>query len=162
MRNRKPMRAAIFGLISAAWIGVLFFFSGQSGLESGELSRWLTQKLFGEWIARGADAKSLEHLLRKLAHFSIFAAEGFFLGMTFLHLMCRCTAILTTFAVSALLAVGNELHQLLSEARDCRVLDMAIDTAGAMTGLLAAVLLLCLFGYWRDRNQERITTGDKQ
>lgn len=159
MRNRKPKRAAIYGLASLAWIGVLFFFSGQSGVESGELSGWLTQKLFGEWIARGADALMLEHLLRKAAHFGIFAVMGFLAGMTFLHLLRRRTAVCIALMASAGLAVSNELHQRLSDARTCSVTDMAIDAGGAALGLLVAVLMLWLCGYWRDRTKKG-HTGD--
>ena len=54
MQTPKPKIAAVYGVLSAAWIGVLFFFSGQSGEESGRLSEWLTQWLFGAFIARGA------------------------------------------------------------------------------------------------------------
>lgn len=160
MRNRKPKRAAIFGAVAVAWIGVLFFFSGQSGQASGELSQRLTQILFGWWIERGADAAQLEHLLRKAAHFGIFAVEGFFLGMSLLHLLRRRWAVLAAVFAGAVLAAGNELHQLLSEARDCNAVDVAIDSAGAATGILAALLLLCLFGFWRDKDKERTTTGD--
>lgn len=160
MRNRKPKRAAIFGAVAVAWIGVLFFFSGQSGQASGELSRKLTQMLFGGWIERGADAARLEMLLRKAAHFGIFAVEGFLLGMMLLHLFRRRTAVPAAFLAGAALAVGNELHQLLSDARDCNVRDMAIDSAGVAVGILAALALLCLFGYWREKDEERTTTGD--
>ena len=82
MQTPKPKIAAVYGVLSAAWIGVLFFFSGQSGEESGRLSERLTRWLFGALIERGADAAQLEHLLRKAAHFSIFAVAGFLICMT--------------------------------------------------------------------------------
>ena len=89
MQTPKPKIAAVYGVLSAAWIGVLFFFSGQSGEESGRLSERLTRWLFGAFIERGADAAQLEHLLRKAAHFSIFAVAGFLICMTLLHLLRR-------------------------------------------------------------------------
>ena len=160
MRNFKPKRAAVFGAMAAVWIGVLFFFSGQSGEESGDLSGRLTQFLFGWLIDRGADEALLEHLLRKTAHFGIFAVEGFLLGMALLHLLRRKAALPAALAAGALLAVANELHQLISVARSCSVTDMLIDASGAATGLLAAYVLLHLLGTWRNTDQERITTGD--
>lgn len=144
MRNPKPKLAAVYGVLSAAWIGVLFFFSGQSGEESGALSERLTQWLFGPLIARGADAAQLEHLLRKAAHFSIFAVAGFLVCMTLLHLMRRRGAVASALALSCALAVGNELHQTLSEGRSCQVTDMLIDASGAALGLTAAALIVGL------------------
>ena len=47
--NRRKQAALIFGILAAAWIGVLFYFSGQSGAESGSLSLKLAKKLL-EWL----------------------------------------------------------------------------------------------------------------
>ena len=145
MQNHSRKRASIFGLASAAWIGVLFFFSGQSGEASGELSQKLTQFLFGWWIDRGADALQLEHVLRKLAHAGIFAVAGFLLAMMLTSLLPSRRALATTFLVCATLAVANELHELGVPARTCSPVDMLIDSAGALGGLLCAAAVLHVF-----------------
>ena len=86
MQNkRRALRLVIFWALAIGWVAVLFIFSGQTGAESGELSLWLThlvQRLF-PWIPLTTDA--LEHLLRKLAHFSIFAVEGFLLCLAMME-----------------------------------------------------------------------------
>ena len=146
MQNHNVKRAVVSGVLAAAWLGVLFFFSGQSGEESGDLSGRLTRFLFGWWIDRGADAGLLEHILRKCAHAAIFAVEGFLLGMSLLSGMKRRTeAAFLTLAGCAVIAVANELHQLTSPERACDVKDMLIDTLGAAAGLIAAMVLLHLF-----------------
>ena len=147
MQNHSRKRAAVFGLASAAWIGVLFFFSGQSGEASGALSGKLTQFLFGWWIDRGADALQLEHVLRKLAHAGIFAVAGFLLAMTLTALFPRRAALVATFLTCAALAVTNELHELLAVARTCSPVDMLIDSAGALAGLLCAAAVLHVFSF---------------
>ena len=151
MQNHSRKRASIFGLASAAWIGVLFFFSGQSGEASGALSEKLTRFLFGCWIDRGADALQLEHLLRKLAHAGIFAVAGFLLAMTLTALLPRRRALATTFLICATLAVANELHELLAPERTCLPTDMLIDSAGALAGLLFAAAVLHVFSPARRR-----------
>ena len=142
MQTPKPKIAAVYGVLSAAWIGVLFFFSGQSGEESGRLSEKLTRWLFGALIERGADAAQLEHLLRKAAHFGVFAVAGFLICMTLLHLLRRRGAVWAALAAGCVLAVANELHQTLSEGRSCQFTDMLIDASGAALGLTAAALIV--------------------
>ena len=142
MQTPKPKLAAVYGVLSAAWIGVLFFFSGQSGEESGRLSERLTRWLFGALIERGADAAQLEHLLRKAAHFGVFAVAGFLICMTLLHLLRRRGAVWAALAAGCALAAANELHQTLSEGRSCQFTDMLIDASGAALGLTAAALIV--------------------
>ena len=154
MQNHNVRRSVVFGLLAAAWLCVLFFFSGQSGEESGDLSGRLTRFLFGWWIERGADEALLEHNLRKCAHAGIFAVEGFLLGMSLLSGMKRrAEAAYLTLAGCAVIAIANELHQLTSPERSCDVKDMLIDTAGAAAGLIAAMVLLHLFRKHRERLQ---------
>ena len=151
MQNHSRKRAVIFGLASAAWIAVLFFFSGQSGEDSGSLSEKLTEFLFGWLIDRGADALQLEHILRKLAHAGIFAVEGFLMTMTLTALFPRRKAMTAAFLICAVLAVANELHELLAPERTCSPTDMLIDSAGALAGLLFAAAVLHVFSSARRR-----------
>ena len=144
-KKRKWLWRTLFWALAIGWVAVLFFFSGQTAAESGKLSLWLThlvQRLF-PWIPLTTDA--LEHLLRKLAHFSIFALEGF--------LLCLATAesfqdvsvgaVLSVIACTAL-AAANELHQMFFEGRSCEGRDMLIDAGGALLGIAVAALLLWL------------------
>lgn len=155
MKNLKPRRAVLFGCLSAAWIGVLFFFSGQSGEASGGLSEWFTQLLFSPLIRWGLNADKLEFMLRKMAHFGIFAVAGFLVGMLFMHMLRRGWAIFSTLILSVGLAITNELHQTLSVGRSCSVRDMCIDSLGAVCGLIAAVVLLELIHFWQETREEK-------
>lgn len=145
--NRK--RAVFFAFASAAWIAVLFFFSGQSGQDSGALSQWLTRRLLGWLVRRGVSFDMLHILVRKCAHFGVFAVEGFFLGMTGLSLMRARAAVPAATAAGACLAVLNELHQTLSEGRACSEMDMLIDSCGALTGVLFALVILHAFSIYK-------------
>ncbi len=154
MQDHNGRRAAVFALLAAAWVGVLFFFSGQSGTESASLSSSLTNILFGGWIARGADAASLEKMLRKAAHFAVFAVEGFLLGTAFLSILRRRWAIVLTALISAALAFFNELDQCFSEGRNPSFADVVLDTAGALAGLAAAAVILHAFSRLRKKKDK--------
>lgn len=151
MRVHNGRRAALFALLAAAWAGVLFYFSGQTGTDSSALSMTLTRFLFGRLIARGADVDMLHYLVRKAAHFGIFAVEGFLAGMSLMYILrTRAAFLLTALAVVGL-AVANELHQRLSVGRVCSSRDMIIDACGGLTGLLFAAAILCVSGLVRRR-----------
>ena len=146
MRNHDGKRAAAaYGLAAIVWLGVLFWFSGQSGADSGALSGGITRWLFGWLIDRGMSFQTLHILTRKLAHFGAFAIEGWLLGSALLRILPKGRAAVVTTVCCAVLAVLNELHQTLSEGRSCEVRDMLIDTGGALLGLAFAVAVLHAF-----------------
>ena len=142
MQNkRRALRLVIFWALAIGWVAVLFFFSGQTGAESGELSLWLThlvQRLF-PWIPLTTDA--LEHLLRKLAHFSIFAVEGFLLCLAMMEsFRDKGAGALLSGILCTAVAAANELHQSFIEGRSCEGGDVLIDSAGALLGIAVAAL----------------------
>ena len=151
MRNHGGKSPAIFAAAAIAWIGVLFFFSGQVGEDSSALSGGVTQLLFGWLLDWGMDFDLLHHCVRKAAHFGIFAVEGCLMGMALLNGLKRRTAVLLTGVGCALLSVLNELHQMQAAGRVCSVADMAIDFCGALTGLAAAAAILHAFSAFRRR-----------
>lgn len=142
MQNkRRALRLVIFWALAIGWVAVLFIFSGQTGAESGELSLWLThlvQRLF-PWIPLTTDA--LEHLLRKLAHFSIFAVEGFLLCLAMMEsFRDKGAGALLSGILCTAVAAANELHQSFIEGRSCEGGDVLIDSAGALLGIAVAAL----------------------
>ena len=142
MQNkRRALRLVIFWALAIGWVAVLFIFSGQTGAESGELSLWLThlvQRLF-PWNPLTTDA--LEHLLRKLAHFSIFAVEGFLLCLAMMEsFRDKGAGALLSGILCTAVAAANELHQSFIEGRSCEGGDVLIDSAGALLGIAVAAL----------------------
>ena len=157
--KKRRLTAIVFGIMAVAWAGLLFFFSGQTGVDSGELSSMVTEVLFGWLIDRGADFQTLHVLTRKLAHFGIFAVEGWLLGSALLRAMkSRLRASWATVLVCAAIAAFNELHQIASEGRSCSVLDMLIDTCGAAAGLALAVVIWHAFSAFKRRKSPKYIT----
>ena len=159
MRNHDGNRWAIaYGLCAAAWLIVLFFFSGQTGTDSGQLSRKVTRLLFGWLIERGASFYRLHIFVRKLAHFGIFAVEGWLLGSALIRCMrVRKAAVLTALGCACIAGL-NELHQLTSPGRSGELRDVLIDTGGALLGLAFAVVVWHAFSAFKRRKAKKYIT----
>ena len=141
----RPKLSVLFWLAAAAWCGVLFFFSGQSGVESGDLSMRFTQWVLRTFPFLPYAAEVLEPILRKCAHFGIFAVEGALLGSAMMTcLRERTMGGLLAALCCAVIAALNEYHQSFAEGRSCEFRDMLIDSAGGATGVLFAALALYL------------------
>lgn len=122
---------------------MLFFFSGQSAVNSGELSLGLSDGILQIFPGLDMDTTALETVLRKLAHFMIFAVEGLLLLVTLNMIFPgekRNMAIAA--GICAVVGILNELHQLLAEERSCQVTDMPIDAAGGVAGVMLGALIL--------------------
>ena len=145
-------------IAAAAWCGALFYFSGQNGAESGELSLRVTRFVLRMIPALPFTVEELHPILRDMAHFGIFAVEGFLLGAAMMTSFRPWVVGAFLAEIScAVVAVCNEYHQTFSTGRSCEVQDMLVDAGGGATGVLFAVLLLGLaFGLarrWRDRRE---------
>lgn len=143
-RNRRVL--VVFLWVAAiAWIAVLFFFSGQDGVHSSALSMRLARALKQLFPAIPLKAWELNHILRKAAHFCIFALEGFLLGGA---LMVMLSNVRLGGTLTAVVCVGlgalNEYHQSFSVGRSCELRDVCIDSAGAILGMLLAAAILTL------------------
>lgn len=145
MKKRRSRISQIFWLIPAVlWLAVLFYFSGQSGEESGELSGRLAEALLRHMPFLDVSQASFNFVLRKLAHFGIFAVEGFLLRFGLGKVRpgrWGNTAISTL--IGGGIAVLNELHQLTSEGRACMPTDMLIDTFGVFVGAVFGAMVDC-------------------
>lgn len=148
MKNSKRL---LPWLAVAGWMAVIFAFSAQtgnrSGNTSGEIVRWVIGLLyrgFGE-LPEAEQASVLELLqlvIRKGAHFAEYAVLAILTASALrtysLSLPLRwCLPV----AISALYAVTDEIHQYFVPDRACRLLDVGIDTAGALFGTAVFVLL---------------------
>lgn len=91
------------------WAAVIFAFSAVPSLGTG----------LGGW----------DLVLRKLAHVSEYALLGLLLARA-----TRRPAV--AVALAAAYAVTDEIHQTFVEGRHGAPLDVAIDTAGALVGVL--------------------------
>ncbi|MBQ8002009.1 MAG: VanZ family protein [Clostridia bacterium] len=148
-------KIVLWGLVIACMV-TIFSFSHQSAAVSHDLSNTLLCRILNaigyfEKMPRTAMLETVEMLhfaIRKAAHFSIYALLG-----VLVYLLMRTghdikNRLCMTFAplVCALYAVTDELHQLFIPGRSGEVRDVAIDTLGALAGV---VLAAAFYTLWR-------------
>ena len=135
LQKNKPL-AVVFWLLTVAVMTVIFMFSADTGEESEEVS----QSLFGLLI--DFIGQFISHdVLRKIAHFTEFAALGFCMTGA-IHFTTGKRNFLTVFIPCVLYAVSDEIHQYFVPERACRVFDMFVDSCGIATGIGIFILIL--------------------
>lgn len=156
--KRETFRRVLALLAVVAAAGMIYFFSAQTASSSSAISGSLTEELLRLFV-RGYDALSaqaqrayrarLELIVRKLAHFSEYALLAL-LAAHCLHLWfpkARVkTCALLAWALSTLYACTDEWHQRFVSGRGPALLDVGIDSAGALAGVLIAALLMVIVG----------------
>lgn len=157
----KPERTSLWliaarVLLPLALLGcIAFIFSNSMAVgvvSSGSSGRVLAKmRLLLRRLGQPALADRLTmHIVRKMAHFCEFALEGF--------LLMLCTRVYSRNALrhlsvpllcGVLTALTDETIQLFSDGRSSQVTDVWLDSAGALTGILVALLFLalCSWGY---------------
>ncbi len=141
----------ILWLLLIFWCSVIFFFSSQQATQSSSLSGHITKVVadvidnikklsipaFSELkhLDKEKLMQILETVIRKSAHFSIFAVLGaisFSLSECYFKRKPKIFAISFLFCV--LYAFSDEFHQLFVPGRSGNILDVLIDSSGALVG----------------------------
>ena len=147
----KVWKRTLAWLAVAGWMVVIFAFSAQtgnrSGNTSGEIVRWIIGLFYRGFAdlpqAKQAEVLELLHLvIRKGAHFTEYAVLAMLTanalrGYQISTVLGWCAPV----AFSALYAATDEIHQYFVPDRACRLLDVGIDTAGALFGTAIFMLL---------------------
>ncbi len=135
-------------LLVLAIMGMIFFFSSQDGEDSswtsGRIVRLMLSILYPGFESMDPESlrmisERMTLIVRKTAHFTEYAFLGFFL---YLHVlswmtrrMIRRPGLLSLF-VGALYAASDELHQTLVGGRSGEVIDVLLDSAGVLFGII--------------------------
>ena len=135
-REKKNKKAIVFWILTVLVMGIIFFLSSRNADESTEQSNWLLNILNAVF---GEGAFSM-FVVRKLAHFSEFALLCFLFNYSFYFTYSK-NKMLLSLGLTSLYEATDEFHQRFVEGRACQLTDWTIDTAGAVAGLLAFVLL---------------------
>jgi len=134
----------------------IFLFSAQSAEESSKLSGKIVTVVIRIVMPSYDDLPFLEQqrikdkvsfVVRKIAHFTEFAALGFFL---MLYLFCVYTKTKLFYLAffswvgGTFYAVTDEIHQMFVSGRYPATTDVLIDSSGVLFGIL---FLLCIITY---------------
>lgn len=155
MRKIRLNKFQIFcGIMTIAVMVCIFLFSCENADDSSDTSgnfvNLIISIFYGDYDElplweqeeiRG----NISHFIRKTAHFTIFAALGFFAFLTLgqKKLLCKGTAAVLIFC--GLYAVSDEIHQYFVPGRACMLRDMLLDTCGSLAGIAASLAALKIF-----------------
>ena len=129
----------------------IFSFSEQDGVKSGGLSRRVTLvilNVFGDYNEplseeQEVQVENVQHIIRKLAHFTIYAILGLLLmSLAETFDFTNKKRIILSLLVGILYASLDEFHQSFIPGRTAAVTDVLIDTSGVITGILFIFLVL--------------------
>ena len=149
-KERTSPWLILFRVVFTAALIACIMFIFRNSLENGAQSSARSQavmQLVNSALAKVHLGPLSEHLIRKLAHFSEFALEGFLLMLCMRVYSRRPLRHITVPMLAGVLtALTDETIQLFSQGRSSQVTDVWLDSAGVLAGILAALLLM---GLWR-------------
>lgn len=124
-------------LLLLFWMCLIFYFSHQAGDESTDLSSNLVNFIVSLFSFVKPYAETLTFIVRKSAHFFLY----FFLGILTINLILEHNIypkkrILIAFVFCLLYAISDEIHQSFIPGRSGNIVDVLIDSAGSISGIL--------------------------
>lgn len=137
-RTRRRMVLCCVLLVSI--LGFIWGNSALPGEASGQVSGWVGELIRALLPFLPLDRPEGMHILRKIAHFSEFAALG---GCLWWLLGMLTKGKFWLPLIGGVAAAGiDETIQLFSPGRYCSIVDVGIDACGVLTGIV-----LLLLGY---------------
>lgn len=163
--QRSWVRVLTTALTLAVMV-MIFCFSMQnadrSDQTSGRISQAVIPVFYPEYETSQPSVKQMiyntvQHAVRKCAHFTEYALLGFMLRLCLESWIGRLTEkkhvlLILALLIGALYAGTDELHQLLIDGRSGQWTDVLLDSCGVLTGALIGTLLVRLSEKRRGKN----------
>ena len=145
-RNRKLLW--LYGGLTLAVMGMIFFMSAKTATESGGMSKWLVDTAFGRALMRllpRLTDRGAEIDLRKYAHMAEYAMLSVPSALFFRELLLERRIPLRALGCSLifcfLYACSDEYHQTFVPGRSGELRDVFVDLAGVAFGLVLVLLI---------------------
>ncbi len=150
----------LFLLTTVSIMALIFLLSHQSASLSSAVSGGFIEKIFTifPFLQKGEElsvlVESLQHIVRRLAHFAIFCALG-----------GSVTAFISTYKISGFLrflfglifcglyAFSDEYHQKYIPGRSFQLSDILTDILGSAVGILLVLLIVFSLGKLMNRGK---------
>ncbi len=161
--RKKLIKRYAFLCCSVLIAIIIFCFSSQTATESDKESRGFLWELLCSipyFAAKSEGARlaiidSIHTLVRKTAHFSIYASLGMcVINYILTYISTKKKAFVISLLICFLYASSDEIHQLFVPGRSGEVRDVLIDTCGAIVGMCLVLLVMCVFNTLRRRKSE--------
>ena len=154
----------LFLILTIAIMCTVFYLSSQDAESSSDTSSLLTKLavklLYPQYDSESDDIKremwsKASFIVRKLAHFSIYAALGFCASVTVWKRKLISAKNSGVIVFGFLYAVSDEFHQSFVKGRSCEFRDMMIDTCGVTVGLIISLILMGIIALAVKRRRKR-------
>ncbi len=151
---KKVIIRIIFMILLIATFAIIFKFSSQIAEESDGISHGVLRKIidvfpYTKGLSEEIKIKMVEHgnpIIRKLAHFSIYALVGVWI-MSFMSTfnIRLYKKWIISMLVGALYAASDEFHQSFVPGRGPSIIDVGIDSLGVFTGILGVLIIISIY-----------------
>lgn len=135
----------IYTILLIIWMIIIFLFSNQNAVKSESISDKVTSGVIDitETITnqeikeekRNTLIQETRFYIRKSAHFTLYFILGILTYLTFCSYSIK-NPILFGILFCLFYACSDEIHQIFSEGRTAKLLDVFIDTIGSSMGIL--------------------------
>lgn len=141
----------LFAMLSIACMVMIFCFSNEnsdvSSDTSGRFTKIAVELFMSDFDEMAPDRKSViiaktDHIIRKAAHFSIYALLGFLVSCSVGKRKPLTKGSFLSLIICFLYAYSDELHQYFVPGRSCRFTDVLIDTSGSAVGIILSLFLM--------------------
>ena len=162
---RKSSRTRlVLALLILVWMGVIFYFSAQNGAQSSQTSGRVVKEvirvMYPDFSSMPKQKQaSLQHMItlivRKGAHFTEYLILGALIA-AFVHTFTekRFRMVWMAWIAGTIYAAGDELHQMFSNGRTPKLLDVCIDSSGVLCGAVLCLAAAALAVWIRRRRQK--------
>lgn len=148
-KMKKNILRIILILLLLGTFYIIFGFSSQDGEKSGSISRRITEKIatFIPQIQKENEIEkenimnTMERIIRKMAHFSIYTVVGLLLmSLVSTYNIKEKNRLIITLTTGIIYASSDEIHQSFVPGRSPMITDIVIDTMGVILGILLIIL----------------------
>lgn len=165
--KRNILRIIFLSLLFITFFAI-FQFSAQVGEKSDGVSKNLLSKIidtsqYTRDLSEQTKNQLLEHgnpIIRKLAHFSIYALVGIWIMAFMSTFNIRLyKKWIISMAVGICYAIADEFHQGFVDGRSPAITDVGIDSLGVFSGIL---IILIIISVYKALKSDKIYTSEKQ
>src|SRR5690625_1399434 len=129
MKYLFKRKKLIAWLLVAIWMGVIFYLSHQSGVNSSKLSSGLLKfiiQIFTILFPSNLNVESLHFLIRKGAHLFAYLLLGLLVINALYEKNNKTVEFLVALSICVIYAITDEVHQLFVPGRSGEITDVII------------------------------------
>ncbi len=147
------IRLILFLLLIGTFI-IIFGFSSQNAKESSGVSGKITEAVLKniEYVQRLEKNEKeniyhrVESVIRKIAHFSIYAVVGILLiAICSTYKIKEINGIGISSILGVIYATSDEIHQRFIPGRSAQITDVMLDSLGVLFGIFVCLLFIKIF-----------------